>query len=134
MVAKTHINFTEKVLAEIPVPTDKKPMTYYDTGQAGLCVIVTYGGTKTYYFYAQYLGDNKYEDSNISSIEQVSIYHKYDSPFLSLNGTTLSWSGVQNADSYSVYANYEGKKEVVFNTSGTSYDITTFINFLNTVN
>ena len=84
--------------------------------------------SKTYYFYAQYLGDNKYEDSNISSIEQVSIYHKYDSPFLSLNGTTLSWSGVQNADSYSVYANYEGKKEVVFNTSGTSYDITTFIN------
>ena len=84
--------------------------------------------SKTYYFYAQYLGEGKYEDSNISSIEQTSIYHKYDSPFLSLNGTTLSWSNVQNADSYSVYANYEGKKEIIFNTSGTTHDITTFIN------
>lgn len=56
MVAKTHINFTEKVLAEIPVPTNKKPMTYYDAGQAGLCMIVTYGGTKTYYFYVKFFG------------------------------------------------------------------------------
>lgn len=41
------------------IPTDKKPMTYYDTGQAGLCVIVTYGGTKTYYFYTKFLGAPK---------------------------------------------------------------------------
>lgn len=54
--ANNHINFTEKTLAELPIPTDKKPMTYYDTGQAGLCVIVTYGGTKTYYFYTKFLG------------------------------------------------------------------------------
>ncbi len=51
-----HINFTEKTLAELPIPTDKKPMTYYDNGQAGLCVIATYGGTKTYYFYTKFLG------------------------------------------------------------------------------
>lgn len=54
--ANNHINFTEKTLAELLIPTDKKPMTYYDTGQAGLCVIVTYGGTKTYYFYTKFLG------------------------------------------------------------------------------
>lgn len=54
--ANNHINFTEKTLAELPIPTDKKPMTYYDTGQAGLCVIATYGGTKTYYFYTKFLG------------------------------------------------------------------------------
>ena len=51
-----HINFTEKVLADLPIPTDKRPVTYYDSGQAGLCVITTYGGAKTYYFYAKVLG------------------------------------------------------------------------------
>ena len=49
-------NFTEKVLATLPVPTDKKPVTYYDDGQAGLCVIVTYGGAKTYYAYMKFQG------------------------------------------------------------------------------
>ena len=52
-------NFTEKVLAALPVPTDKKPVTYYDDGQAGLCVIVTYGGAKTYYAYMKFQGTPK---------------------------------------------------------------------------
>lgn len=58
MVAKmnNHINFTEKTLAELPIPTDKRPVTYYDNGQAGLCIIATYGGAKTYYFYTKFLG------------------------------------------------------------------------------
>ncbi|MBE6461205.1 MAG: DUF4102 domain-containing protein, partial [Alphaproteobacteria bacterium] len=55
-MATNHINFTEKTLAELPIPTDKRPMTYYDNGQPGLCIIVTYGGTKTYYFYTKFLG------------------------------------------------------------------------------
>lgn len=55
-MTNNHINFTEKTLAELPIPTDKRPMTYYDTGQPGLCIIVTYGGTKTYYFYTKFLG------------------------------------------------------------------------------
>lgn len=49
-------NFTEKALAILPVPTDKRSVVYYDDGQAGLCVISTYGGTKTYYFYIKYQG------------------------------------------------------------------------------
>ena len=52
-------NFTEKVLVALPVPTDKKPVTYYDDGQAGLCVIVTYGGAKTYYAYMKFQGTPK---------------------------------------------------------------------------
>ena len=52
-------NFTEKALASLPVPTDKKPVTYYDDGQAGLCVIVTYGGAKTYYAYMKFQGTPK---------------------------------------------------------------------------
>ena len=30
MSLNNHINFTEKTLAELPIPTDKRPMTYYD--------------------------------------------------------------------------------------------------------
>ena len=56
MAINTHINFTEKTLSDLPIPTDKRPVTYYDTGQAGLCVMITYGGTKTYYFYTKFLG------------------------------------------------------------------------------
>lgn len=55
-MSDNHINFTEKVLASLSVPTDKKPVTYYDEGQPGLCVILTYGGTKTYYFYTKFRG------------------------------------------------------------------------------
>lgn len=49
-------NFTEKALTALPIPTDKKPVVYYDDGQPGLCVIVTYGGTKTYYSYIKFQG------------------------------------------------------------------------------
>lgn len=41
---------------DLPVPTGGKAAVYYDTGQAGLCVMITYGGTQTYYFYTKFLG------------------------------------------------------------------------------
>lgn len=28
-------NFTDKALVALPVPTDKRPVVYYDDGQAG---------------------------------------------------------------------------------------------------
>lgn len=53
-----HINFTEKTLASLPTPLQgKNQEVYYDTGSnVGLCVIITYGGTKTYYAYMKYMG------------------------------------------------------------------------------
>ena len=49
-------NFTERALAALPVPTTGSAV-YYDTGSMdGLCVIVTYGGTKTYYAYMKFQG------------------------------------------------------------------------------
>ena len=52
---KTHFNFTEKILNSLPIP--EHSATYYDTGSnAGLCIISTYGGTKTYYAYMKYQG------------------------------------------------------------------------------
>lgn len=53
-----HINFTEKTLASLPLP-DKAAgqQIYYDSGSAdGLQLIITYGGSKTYYFYAFFNG------------------------------------------------------------------------------
>ena len=49
-------NFTERALAALPVPMTGSAV-YYDTGSMdGLCVIVTYGGTKTYYAYMKFQG------------------------------------------------------------------------------
>ena len=49
-------NFTERALAALPVPTTGSAV-YYDAGSMdGLCVIVTYGGTKTYYAYMKFQG------------------------------------------------------------------------------
>lgn len=51
-------NFTEKAIAALPIPTkEESPKTYYDSGSKnGLCLIVTYGGTKTYYMYTKFQG------------------------------------------------------------------------------
>ncbi len=55
VIKNTHFNFTEKSLNALPIP--EKSSTYYDNGsEAGLCVICTYGGAKTYYAYMKYQG------------------------------------------------------------------------------
>ena len=48
-----HINFTEKAIAALPIPAKGQGQAiYYDSGSTdGLMLIVTYGGTKTYYHY-----------------------------------------------------------------------------------
>ena len=53
-----HIKFTEKELENLPLPTKANgPVTYYDIGCSdGLCVIVSYGGSKTYYFLTYFNG------------------------------------------------------------------------------
>ncbi len=52
-------NFTERALENLPIPTDKQAV-YYDVGSRdGLCVIVTYGGAKTYYAYMKFNGSPK---------------------------------------------------------------------------
>ncbi|MDR0726943.1 MAG: site-specific integrase [Rickettsiales bacterium] len=52
------IHFTEKVITGLPTPTKEEgSKTYYDSGSTdGLMLIVTYGGTKTYYFYMLFQG------------------------------------------------------------------------------
>jgi integrase len=52
------INFTEKAIAALPIPSlEDRQQTYHDTGTTdGLMLIITYGGTKTYYFYMLFQG------------------------------------------------------------------------------
>ncbi len=55
-MAKNAFNFTERGLEALPIPASGQ-VAYYDSGtKDGLCVIVTYGGTKTYYSYLKFQG------------------------------------------------------------------------------
>lgn len=55
-MSSNHINFTERVLDGLQIP-ESGQVVYYDTGSRdGLCVIITYGGTKTYYSYMKFQG------------------------------------------------------------------------------
>lgn len=58
-MSSNRINFTERVLENLPIPSTGQ-VVYYDTGSRdGLCVIITYGGTKTYYAYMKFQGTPK---------------------------------------------------------------------------
>lgn len=52
------INFTEKTIAALELPSRADgAKVYYDTGSKdGLCLIVSYGGSKTFYFFAFFQG------------------------------------------------------------------------------
>ena len=55
-MADNRINFTEKSLENLLIPQSGQSV-YYDTGtRDGLCVIITYGGAKTYYAYMKFQG------------------------------------------------------------------------------
>ncbi len=55
-MANNRFNFTERALNALPTPKEKQAV-YYDTGSHdGLCVIITYGGAKTYYSYIKFQG------------------------------------------------------------------------------
>lgn len=58
-MSSNRINFTERALENLPIPSTGQ-LVYYDTGSRdGLCVIITYGGTKTYYAYMKFQGTPK---------------------------------------------------------------------------
>lgn len=66
-------NFTERALENLLIPKDLKPATYYDTGtRDGLCVIVTYGGAKTYYSYVKFNGAPK--RTKIGRVGQIKLF------------------------------------------------------------
>ena len=55
-MATKRFNFTEKAIASLSIPSNGKQEIYYDDGQVGLCLINSYGGTKTYFSYLKFQG------------------------------------------------------------------------------
>ena len=82
---------------------------------------------QTYYYYVQYKGQGKYLNSPISEVKSVNITYKLEAPYLSLTNTTLSWTSISNASTYTVYSIIDGKRESVATTQETSYDIAEYL-------
>lgn len=82
---------------------------------------------QTYYYYVQYKGQGKYLNSPISEVKSVNITYKLEAPYLSLTNTTLSWTSISNASTYSVYSIIDGKRESIATTQETSYDIAEYL-------
>lgn len=78
---------------------------------------------QTYYFYAQAIGSGEYSSSDITEVNSVTISYKLDAPVLQLNGTMLSWTSVQNAQTYIIYAN----DVVVTELTSNYYDIADYV-------
>ncbi|MDR2412792.1 MAG: site-specific integrase [Rickettsiales bacterium] len=54
------LNFTKSALDKLPVPLKNEPRRIYcDTCSKGLVLMITYGGTKTFYFCYRYNGHKK---------------------------------------------------------------------------
>lgn len=50
-----HLHFNEKTIAALPIPKKEDgSKIYYDDGCKNLCLIVSYGGSKTYYYLKYY--------------------------------------------------------------------------------
>lgn len=56
MAVTKRFNFTEKTIEALPRPAKGNQDLYYDDGQTGLCLLVSYGGAKTYFSYLKFQG------------------------------------------------------------------------------
>ncbi|MGN1221680.1 MAG: hypothetical protein ACI4TT_00425, partial [Christensenellales bacterium] len=99
----------------------------YKSSEPYLYVTDIFVNTQTYYYYAQAIGSGKYTSSDISEVNSVTISYKLDAPVLQLNGTMLSWTSVQNAQTYIIYAN----DVVVIELTSNYFDIADYVNTLN---
>lgn len=85
-----HIKFTKEAIDALPVPSkETRFVTYYDTECKDLCLIVTYGGTKTFYFYKKTAGFGvirlKIEVFNKNTTNLPNIRSKVDNHRASVN-------------------------------------------------
>lgn len=101
---------------------------HFETQENYLDVTNIFLNAKTYYFYAQYVGTDKYSTSKISPISSHKVEYKLDTPYLTINNTTLNWISVENADSYSIYSIIGQVRELVTNTPNTSYNFEDYVN------
>lgn len=79
---------------------------------------------KDYYFYGRCLGNEKYENSDISTITKFSNMHDLSTPNLAISETEISWTAVNNAVEYKIYDD----NNVIYTTTQTSYNLYSYIN------
>lgn len=93
MIMSDKLNFTKSSIRALSIPKDKKPVYYYDSKEAGLCLIITYGGAKTFYLSKKIDGkptriklgrfpDITIENARKKAIEQKNLINKGINPAL----------------------------------------------------
>ena len=115
-------NLNDFIKYEVPAKTE--------TGQDHNYLDVTniFKNAKTYYFYAQYIGEDRYITSSVSKVSSVDIYNKLDTPTLNILDTTLNWTEIENVKEYAIYSSYGSVKTRVATTTETTYNVANFIN------
>lgn len=102
---------------------DTSQFIEFVTDKNYLDVTNIFKNAQQYYFYVIAIGNENFLSSKPSEVFSYTIKYKLDQPSITLSGTTLSWSKVQNADKYLIYANDVLKTEV----DGTTFDIRSLI-------
>ena len=88
----------------------------YTTDKPYMYVTDIFLNAQTYYFYVQFIGEGDYTNSQISEVNSTTIQYKLGTPTLNMIGTMLSWTKVENADRYIIYANDVVVEETTSNT------------------
>lgn len=74
--------------------------------------------SKKYYFYVQYIGKGRYQNSEFSRIVLLEPERKQiKSPYLQMINETIYWGNVQNATSYEIYETITNKSDEVLQTA-----------------
>lgn len=107
------------------IDADLSDYIEYVTDKPYLNVSELFVEARDYHFYCRYLGSGKYADSEISEVKHIQNKYSLEIPHLYMNGTNLSWTFINNAVSYSVYANgrlIEFEEDAGYTTLSTQYN------------
>lgn len=78
---------------------------------------------KDYYFYCKCLGNDKYVDSDASEVVKFTNMFQLLTPNLAINNTELSWTPVNNAESYEIFSN----NTLIAKVNQTNFDISSYV-------
>ena len=90
----------------------------YETSENYLNVTTLFDSKKEYHFFVQYIGNDKYIDSEFSKTESfIPISEKISAPYVQLIDENLYWTQIINAQSYEVYEKIEDNNNNVIQNS-----------------
>lgn len=123
LVTENNINATGYEFGISIQNQDIEQFLVFPTQNCYLDVTNIFKNAQTYYFYAKAIGNEDFLDSDISEIYSYTLQYKLATPTIELNGTSLSWSSVENAKIYSIFAN----NQLIADVEGNNYDISAYI-------